>query len=145
MSASDEAPTELWLVDGYNVLHALLSGETQRERFWDRASRERLLGLVAAARPVLGPIEVVFDGPHPTGETEPEPAVRTTFAEDADGFLLAQIAAASHPERIALVTRDRELAARARSRGARVVAPQRFLAWCREQSVRVGDGCDPAS
>jgi len=83
---------------------------------------------------------VVFDGPSAgkVGSEPPEPASeegiprpRVVFAASADEWMLAALRAAPDPTRIAVVTADRQLADRARHRGARVVRPREFAARCR--------------
>ena len=73
---------------------------------------------------------VVFDGPRPAPEAEAGAGPRVVFAPDADAWLLARVGEAEDPSRLQVVTADRRLAARARHRGANVVAPNAFLRRC---------------
>jgi hypothetical protein len=78
---------------------------------------------------------VVFDGPDARELPDPGAAggggarPRLVFAPSADDWLLRRARDAA-PGEVAIVTADRRLAARARSRGATVVSPREFLARC---------------
>jgi hypothetical protein len=74
-------------------------------------------------------IWVVFDGSSPP-DVDHAGRVRPVFAPSADEWLLERIGERD-PGELALVTADRRLAARARARGVKVVAPAAFLARCR--------------
>jgi predicted RNA-binding protein with PIN domain len=122
----------LWLVDGFNVLHAqLLKGRDRRE--WWSAERRQLVIDQAARLAARGErVWVVFDGQRPPGESEsPEDApLRVVFARDADEWLLKAMRAAPDPSRVAVVTGDRPVKDRARRFGAHVVSPRLWLARC---------------
>jgi len=121
-----------WLIDGFNVLNLAVLAGTEREAFWGPAARSRLLELVSGLRGSAR-VVIVFDGsrPGPGGAVSgAEPEV--IFAPSADEWLMRAIRAAEDPSRVALVTADRQLADRARHRGARVVEPATFVARCRE-------------
>jgi predicted RNA-binding protein with PIN domain len=120
----------VWLVDGYNVLNVGLLAGRVREGWWTGPYRDELLGRAEGFEEVAAEIWVVFDGAQPSGD-ERAGRVRSVFAPSADEWLLARIGERD-PAQVALVTADRRLAARARSRGALVVAPAAFLARCRE-------------
>ena len=119
----------VWLVDGYNVLNVGLLAGRVREGWWTGSFRDELLGRAEAFEEDAAEIWVVFDGARPPG-AERAGRVRSVFAPSADEWLLARIRERD-PAQVALVTADRRLAARARSRGALVVAPAAFLARCR--------------
>ena len=124
----------LWLVDGFNVLHAhLLKGRDRRE--WWSAERRQLVIDRAARLAARGErVWVVFDGQRPAGEAEaPESApLRVVFARDADEWLLKTMRAAPDPSRVAVVTGDRPVKDRARRFGAQVVSPRLWLIRCAE-------------
>jgi hypothetical protein len=133
VSATDEEP-RLWLVDGFNVLHAgVLSGRDRRD-WWTRPRREALLGRIAGFDAPGAEIWVVFDGPRSEADADPgtpAPGVRPVFAPSADAWLLQRVReAAAGSLAVAVVTADRSLADRARHRGARIVSPRAFLARC---------------
>jgi len=140
-----------WLVDGYNVLHACLLSGTDRSRWWQAESRERVLSLAEQLGEPEAEIWVVFDGtgesqetyaPRPELESDREsgrggradvtPAVHIVFAPSADDWITRRVRGAEKPDRIAVVTSDRQLAGRTAHRGARVVRPRAFLELCGE-------------
>ncbi len=122
----------VWLVDGFNVLHAGLLHGRDRGPWWRARDRERLLERARGFDDPDAELWVVFDGGHPAPPAEDgaTPPVNLVFAPSADDWLLARVRAAPDPSRVAVVTRDRRLADRARHRGARVVSPRDFLARC---------------
>lgn len=127
----DELPAlEVWLVDGFNVLHAGVLGGRDRSSWWTRERREELLARAACFDDPDAELWVVFDGPREPEESAPGRA-RPVFAPSADEWLVARVRESGEPARIAVVTADRRLAGRARQRGARVVSPGDFLARCR--------------
>jgi predicted RNA-binding protein with PIN domain len=131
------APTDarirpsLWLVDGFNLLHAavLRSGDSRKD-WWKSANRERVLALARDFDDREAQVVVVFDGSE-LPETPSESGPRVVFAAPADDWLLAAVKAAPQPHRVAVVTADRRLADRLRDRGAQVVSPSAFAARCR--------------
>jgi hypothetical protein len=133
--ASDPPPARprpsLWLVDGFNLLHAavLRSGDSRKE-WWKSPNRERVVELARGFDDPDAELVVVFDGSElPTDPTDGGP--RVVFAAPADDWLLATVKAAPNPQRVAVVTADRRLADRLRDRGAQVVSPSAFAARCR--------------
>jgi predicted RNA-binding protein with PIN domain len=122
---------ERWLVDGFNVLHAGVLRGNDRRGWWREDVRARLLARVAAFEEEGAELWVVFDGPGPGAEAERESLrPRVVFAPSADEWLLAAVREAADPASVVVVTADRQLADRARHRGARVVSPRVFLARC---------------
>jgi hypothetical protein len=120
----------VWLVDGYNVLNVGLLAGREREGWWSARFRDELLGRVEGFELSEAEIWVAWDGARPPHEG-PAGRVRSVFAPSADEWLLERIRERA-PGEVTLVTADRRLAARARSRGVEVVAPAAFLARCRE-------------
>jgi predicted RNA-binding protein with PIN domain len=125
---------ELWLVDGYNALHAVLLGggqsEARRQDWWRSEHRERLVERVARFRDAAACIRVVFDGSTPAPDAGPDPRVDVVFAPSADAWLVRTVRGHETPDRIAVVTGDRQVADRCRHAGAMVVGPRSFLAHC---------------
>ncbi len=120
-----------WLVDGFNVLHAGVLRGDDRRGWWREEMRARLLERVAGFEDGAAELWVVFDGPGPAGEAEAASLrPRVVFAPSADDWLLAAVREAADPAAIVVVTADRQLADRARHRGARIVSPRVFLARC---------------
>jgi predicted RNA-binding protein with PIN domain len=129
-----EAPTT-WLVDGFNLLHAVVLHGGPRNEWWREANRARVVELAARFDDARAEVVVVFDGARPDAEPAADraspPRPRVVFAASADEWMLAALRAAPDPGRIAVVTADRQLSDRARYRGARVVRPTEFAARCR--------------
>ena len=125
----------IWLLDGFNVLHAGPLGGRDRAEWWTDPRRSELLEIAGRFDDPRAEIWVVFDGPRPEAPREadeggPTPRLRRVFAPSADEWLLAQVREAKDPGRVAVVTRDRKLAERARHRGAQVYSPRAFLDRC---------------
>ncbi len=110
---------DLVLVDGHNALYALgLAGGRDHE-----GERRALLARVAAALPEA---LVYFDGrgaPTDLPRVFRQEGVKVHYCADreADDEIFADVAHATDPRRLTVVTNDRELAARCRRAGALVV------------------------
>lgn len=130
-----EAPPRVWLVDGYNVLHAgVLRGRDRRE-WWSAATQQRLVDVAESFDDPAAEIWVVFDDARPgrserCRDPEPPSRVRVAWAPSADDWLVARVRRAERPEDLAVVTADRQVQGRSRHRGAQVVSPLAFLARC---------------
>ncbi|HVP31069.1 MAG TPA: NYN domain-containing protein [Myxococcota bacterium] len=128
----------MWLVDGYNVLHAgVLRGRDRRE-WWTAAVQQRVVDVAETFDDPRAEIWVVFDDARPgrserCREPEPPSRVRLAYAPSADDWLVKRVRSASDPARLAVVTADRQVQGRARHRGAQVVSPLAFLARCRRE------------
>jgi len=122
-------PVRIWLLDGFNLLHASL-GRESRDEWWKSDRRARLVARAAGLRASCEEIWVVFDGDDPEpGARDPE-RTRTVFAASADDWIVKRVREAPDPSAIAVVTGDKQVASRARHRGAEVVSPRWFLAHC---------------
>jgi hypothetical protein len=86
---------------------------------------ERVSGFDADAE-----VWIVFDGPDDSGAEAELPGPRCVFAASADDWLVDRVRRSEDPAAIAVVTADRQVAGRARGRGARIVSPKDFLARC---------------
>jgi hypothetical protein len=135
MEATPSAPS-LWLVDGFNVLHAGVLRGRDRAQWWTEPRREQLVALAERFDDPDAEIWIVFDGSGPDGSGPQAPAgaptgrVRRIFAPSADDWLLAKVRSSAEPACLAVVTADRAVAGRARHRGAQVVSPRGFLSRC---------------
>ncbi len=120
-----------WLIDGFNLLHAAVLRGRDRKEWWRADARERAVDLVRRLDAPGAEVVVVFDGRRPADEPEPEtPGPQVVFAASADAWLLAAVRRAPDPTRVVVVTADRQLADRARHRGARVLGPTAFRERC---------------
>jgi hypothetical protein len=154
--AADELPAvDLWLLDGFNVLHAVLLGGQDRGRFWDEANRGRLIQRLASGLAGRPPIVLVFDGGRPVegGEAHPAPGIELVFAPSADDWIVkrarlaqraekerAQQGPGPPAERVGVVSNDRKVVGRCRHAGALVVSPAAFMAGL-APTAPDGDGC----
>ncbi len=120
----------VWLVDGFNVLHAVVLGGRDRADWWKESQRSEVVTLAAG----LGDdaeVWVVFDGPEERcGESLGADGVHQVFAPSADEWLLKRVKTSTEPSRIAVVTADRALVSRLERCGARVVSPTAFVGRC---------------
>jgi predicted RNA-binding protein with PIN domain len=123
-------PPRLWLVDGFNVLHAGVLAGRDRASWWSESRRAELLAIVERfdAERDDAEVWVVFDGSGAAQEPVEGRRVHVAFARSADDWLVKRARDAGEP--VCVVTSDRELADRARRRGAEVLSPRRFLARC---------------
>lgn len=146
------------LVDGFNVLHAaILVGRRGRD-WWSAENREPLLERVEGWPDADDVVWVVFDGAGPQwsvrlgrsersqrpgglesapvsngadAASEPRaPRVHVYFAASADDFIVRRARRAAAPDRLVVVSADREVAGRARSAGCEVLPPRAFVARC---------------
>lgn len=121
----------VWLVDGYNVLHAGVLRGRDRAQWWSADRRRQLLERVERFDCRDAEVWVVFDGSDDPAERDAESgSSRCVFAPCADDWLVDRVRRDPDPSRIAVVTADRQVAGRAHHGGARVVAPRAFLARC---------------
>jgi predicted RNA-binding protein with PIN domain len=127
--AMEEREPSIWLVDGYNVLHAGVLGGRDRSQWWTASRRRELLDRVAGFEQAAE-LWIVFDGPEDPGSDAAEPGLRCVFAASADDWLVDRVRRSDDPSQIAVVTADRQVAGRIQSRGARIVSPADFLARC---------------
>lgn len=143
MSATSDPPASapvIWLVDGYNVLHAAILRGRDRALWWTEPRRRQLLEAASRFDDDSADIWVVFDGEGESARGESArdetevPAVpertRCVFAPSADDWLVDRVRRSEDPSQLAVVTADRQVAGRAAHRGAQVVSPRTFLARC---------------
>lgn len=129
--------SEVWLVDGYNVICAGALAVPERERWWSQANRLQLLELAEGLEPAGDEVWVVFDGDR-TPEAAHQGRAGVAFAASADDWLLAEVRRRVPEEQVCVVTADRKLADRARHRGARLVTPRDFVRRCMGGPPRAG-------
>jgi predicted RNA-binding protein with PIN domain len=128
--ASDPDEPRVWLVDGFNLMHAAVLRGRDRREWWRAEARERVVELVRRLDAPGAEVIVVFDGRRPPDEPERPDGPRVVFAASADEWLIRAVREAPDPSQVAVVTADRQLAERARHRGARVVGPIAFRQRC---------------
>lgn len=145
-AAPPEAATEpeIWLVDGFNVLHAGVLRGRDRAGWWTAPVQLRLVARAARFEPFEAQVFVVFDAAGPASERcVPGPdlsRVRVVFAPSADDWLVREVRRAEAPERLAVVSGDRQVLGRVRHAGGRVVSPRAFLARCPDPDAAAAEG-----
>jgi hypothetical protein len=122
----------LFLVDGFNFLHAVVLKGRDRARWWSAENRARVVEVVAGLGGGGAEMWVVFDE---RGRTEPpvtgasaEQAVPVHYAPNADDYIVALCAELAGGRDVIVVSADRSLIDRARHRGARGLSPWAFAA-----------------
>jgi predicted RNA-binding protein with PIN domain len=119
--------TPLYLVDGFNVLHAAVLVGRERREWWGHAQQARVLAL-AESFPG-GEVWVIFDarGSDRISGTE---RVQVRFAADADACIVELCAELRGQRLVTVVTADRSLIDRAKHRGATRLSPWQFAEQC---------------
>jgi predicted RNA-binding protein with PIN domain len=115
----------LWLVDGYNVLHACLL--KQREVQWWQPAYQQLVCTWLRAFAAQNAVRVVFDSSATrTRWTPADDVLDVRHTADADEFLVQTVALEAPLRPVCIVTADRALADRSRARGANWQRPWTF-------------------
>ena len=147
--------TPLYLIDGYNFLHAVVLKGRERARWWSVENQARAVSWVAGLMAGEGAETwVVFDRRGPVeGEGEAGSlgglsnsqgpgGVEVHHAPDADDYIVTRCAALSSRREVIVVSADRSLVDRARFRGARGLSPWAFART--EGRVAADDPARPA-
>lgn len=133
----------LYLVDGYNFLHAVVLKGRERATWWSPESQARAVSCIL---PLVGEgaeAWVVFDRRGPAeasgidvaGEAgslggsstaEAHGGLQVHHAPDADDYIVTRCAELASRREVVVVSADRSLVDRARHRGARGVSPWAF-------------------
>jgi predicted RNA-binding protein with PIN domain len=124
----------LYLIDGYNFLHAVVLKGRERAAWWSPENQARAVARVAGLVSGEG-VEtwVVFDRRGPADAeagaafVEPEEGLQVHHAPDADDYIVAWCAELSALRDVIVVSADRSLVDRARYRGARRLSPWAFV------------------
>jgi predicted RNA-binding protein with PIN domain len=144
----------VFLIDGYNMLHAV--GWLRSKRLSDgalHASRVKLLDWLATRPGVLErghKLHVVFDALHGPADRNPETShrgvkVRYSHRQTADDCIEELIAFDRHPDRLTVVSNDRRLQVAGDRAGGRGWPVQQFLDFlvAAEQKQRDGPAAEP--
>ncbi len=122
-----------FLIDGYNLLHAIgLARATMPAAQFERA-RTRLLDWLAEGAQSRAELLVVFDAQHAQGPS-PETVhrdVRVRFASGrtADDLIEELIAAEAKPESLTVVSNDSRVREAARRAACAVATCEEFIDW----------------
>lgn len=121
---------QLWLVDGFNYLHAVVLGSKKVERWWGEEHRERVVAdlknIIKRGRSFeKKQVRILFDGDSESKEPlECGSSVVVEFHADADASIVeACVRARLTGISTLVVSADRSLGDRCRATGARVLKP----------------------
>jgi hypothetical protein len=138
-SSASLMPT-LYLVDGFNFLHAVLLVGSARPHWWRLENQQRVVDWCIASGVAREGVEiwVVFDqrdGREQAGSAGGTLAggggVQIHHAPDADDDIVARCGELCSARDVVVVSADRSLVDRAKYRGARAVSPWRFARGAR--------------
>jgi hypothetical protein len=122
----------LYLVDGFNFLHAVVLRGRDRAYWWSLENQARVVEAVAALRVEGRPVDawIVFDrrGPSHDGSVaslEPvsQGSIQIHHAPDADDYIVRRCG------ELVVVSADRSLRDRAKNHGARGLSPWAFARY----------------
>src|SRR5262245_47942244 len=126
----------LYLIDGYNLLHAMGVMRVRMGPSGLERARLRLLGLLAGAYgEEAGDVTVVFDAAHAPPGAEPEQhyhGITVRFAVDeaaADDVIEQLIRKASAPKQLTVVSDDHRIQRAAGRRHCTVMGCGDYLDW----------------
>lgn len=118
---------ELWLIDGFNALHACLLKGSDRQAWWRAEAQARVAQwLEPFAR--NHDVVIVFDAARTDSERCSSAGFSSNlrFAPDADAAIVEAVRGALDAQRVCVVTADRSLGDRCRTLGARTLRPWAF-------------------
>jgi hypothetical protein len=128
----------LYIVDGFNFLHAVVLRGRDRARWWAPENCAKVVEVVGALRVDGRPLDawVVFDQRSPNEEAGGiETALGGTLqihhAPDADDYIVWRCSELARHREIVVVSADRSLRDRAKNHGARGLSP-----WALERYAR---------
>ena len=131
---------DLWLIDGFNALHACVLKGRDREGWWRAEAQARVAGWLenfARERAVV----IVFDAGRMSSERCSNEGFSATlrFAPDADDEIVQSVRAAV-AMRVCVVTADRSLGDRCRAFGATILRPWSFDALLASETAGTSGG-----
>lgn len=123
---STDVDVDLWLIDGFNVLHACILKGRDRQAWW-RAESQALVARWLETFAQHHQVVIVFDAARPDSERCESAGFSATlrFAPDADAAIVESVRTAGG-ERVCVVTADRSLTDRCKALGARTLRPWAF-------------------
>ena len=124
-----------WLIDGYNLLHAMgvLNGRVGPNGL--EQARQRLLGLLHATHAETDDVTVVFDAARaPAGAVEVRHfkniQIRFAVAQaEADDLIEELIQQTATPRKLTVVSNDHRIQQTARRRPCHVLGCEEYLTW----------------
>ncbi len=130
-----------FLIDGYNLMHAVGLASASMPARWLRRARTRFLDWLAdAARERPDDLCVVFDSRSGSSDSiEDHRGVRLRFSggQTADAVIEASVRAHPRPEQLAVVSNDGQVRESGRVRGCSVYRCEEFVDWLIAKPARV--------
>jgi predicted RNA-binding protein with PIN domain len=139
----------LYLVDGFNFLHAVVLQGRDRARWWSPENQAKVVDAVAGLRVEGRPVDawVVFDRRGPSDDTFvgfPELVSRGNIqihhAADADDYIVRRCGELGGQREVVVVSADRSLRDRAKNHGARGLSPWVFASYAPSPPGAAGAG-----
>jgi predicted RNA-binding protein with PIN domain len=123
-----------YLIDGYNLLHAVgLAARGLPRKGLERARTKLLDWLADSLRDRPDVLRVVFDAqaaPAPSAEADHRGVrVRFAYRQTADELIDELVHAERHPARLTVVSNDGQVRDAGRHRGCAVLTCQEFVDW----------------
>lgn len=125
------------IIDGFNVLHAVVLIGRDRAGWWQPAAQRRLVERVEQLPLSYPTIWIVFDRRPSTGEvprdeipedvTSNDSRLRIVYAPSADDWIVQEVERLTPQHSITVVTADRPLRDRVRRVGGSVLSPAAVL------------------
>lgn len=120
------------IIDGFNVLHAVVLVGRDRVGWWQPAAQRRLVERVEQLPPSHPTIWIVFDrrpstSVIPADVTSSDSRIRTVYAPSADDWIVGEVERLAPRHEVTVVTADRPLRDRVRRVGGSVLSPSAVL------------------
>ena len=116
------------IIDGFNVLHAVVLVGRDRAGWWQPAAQRRLVERVEQLTLSYPTIWIVFDRRPSTSEvpedvTSNDPRIRIVYAPSADDWIVQEVERLTPQHSVTVVTADRPLRERVRHVGGSLLSP----------------------
>lgn len=122
------------IIDGFNVLHAVVLVGRDRAGWWQPAAQRRLVERVEQLPPSYPTIWIVFDRRPSTSDvpregipeevTSNDPRLRIAYAPSADDWIVHEVERLAPHHTVTVVTADRPLRDRVWRVGGSLLSPQ---------------------
>jgi predicted RNA-binding protein with PIN domain len=116
------------IIDGFNVLHAVVLVGRDRAGWWHPTAQRRLVERIEQLDIAYPSIWIVFDRRSSTGKvtenvTSDDPRIEVMYAPSADDWIVAEVERLSPRHTVTVVTADRPLRERVRRAGGSGFSP----------------------
>ena len=116
------------IIDGFNVLHAVVLVGRDRAGWWQPVAQRRLVERVEQLTLSYPAMWIVFDRRPSTSEipedvTSNDPRIRIVYAPSADDWIVHEVERLAPQHMITVVTADRPLRERVRRVGGSLLSP----------------------